>query len=131
MGVVMAKSLLHGPPNALTDIARSANARRGDPAAHVSAGLAAALSPLLRRRCVSLSRGAAAVSPALLDKDGGCGTHALARCFHTPSTRTDPAYGNTGAVRQSSPKPRPCLLCSGASQGAPRPRPTRRASTSA
>src|SRR5688572_2053164 len=110
MGVVMAKSLLHGPPNALTVIARSANARRGDPVAHVSAGLAAAFSPLVRRRCVSLSRGAAAVSPALLDKDGGCGTHALARCFHTPSTRTDLAMATP--VWFDSPRRNPVLVSS-------------------
>ena len=58
-----------------------------------------------------------AVHPALLAKAGGCGTHAPLSFLHAWSTRTGPATGDANEVRQSSPKPRPCLRCSGASRG--------------
>ena len=70
-----------------------------------------------------------AVHPALLAKAGGCGTHAPLSFLQAWSTRTGPAPGDAIEVRQSSPKPRPWLRCSGASRGfktAPDPAPAER-----
>jgi hypothetical protein len=78
-----------------------------------AAGLGAVVEPPSAPLLATLSSG----HPALLAKAGGCGTHAPASFSHAASTRTGRAYSTTGVVRQSSPKPRPCLRCSDASQG--------------
>ena len=77
-------------------------------------------------RCVAV-RAPRARDPALLAEGGSCGTRAPARLRSIARQLGESiALGTTGAARQSSSKPRPRLLCSGASTGSkPAPDPAR------